>query len=172
MRLSVPQTVTEHLVGEPRRLVMRSVADGAAAPAPGCPFVSPCGFTCVVHEPAERPRRPLSGPGHVMDAVTVVHIWVWCFLLFRSYIYAYFNILKFSDFCFVLWPPGCDVYFLTLPGEHLLRGRGRASWSAPRLFSAGSPEHGVTYTETSPPSSVFAETCSASETYTVPGLCY
>lgn len=107
-----------------------------------------------------------------MDAVTVVHIWVWCFLLFRSYIYAYFNILKFSDFCFVLWPPGCDVYFLTLPGEHLLRGRGRASWSVPRLFSAGSPEHGVTYTETSPPSSVFAETCSASETYTVPGLCY
>lgn len=151
---------------------MRSVADGVAASAPGCPFVSPCGFTCVVHEPAERPRRPLSGPGRVMDAVTVVHIWVWCFLLFRSYIYAYFNILKFSDFYFVLWPPGCDVYFLTLPGEHLLRGRGRASWSALRLFSAGSPEHGVTYTETSPPSSVFAETCSASETYTVPGLCY
>lgn len=51
------------------------------------------------------------------------------------YIYIYFNIFKFSDFCFVLWLLGCEIYFLKISGEHLLRSCWRMPWFAPRPFS-------------------------------------
>lgn len=96
-------------------------------------------FMRLVHESADGPRRTLSDPGHVREADFVVRvvvcIWVWYFFLFSSYIYIYFNIFKFSDFCFVLWPLGCEIYFLKISGEHLLRGCWRMPWFAPRPFS-------------------------------------
>lgn len=109
---------------------------------------------CLVHESVDRPRLTLSDSGHVREAVIVVRIVffspVCLSFAFGSGIFyclapicIYFNILEFSDFCFVLWLLGCEIYFLKVSRQRPLCGWWRMPWFAPWPFRAGSPELGV-----------------------------